>query len=225
MKKTERFFFTLKRYRWGRFIYQRAKDTFELVYELSPSTPKHLRKILSVEGKITPSECSLLFELASQVSSGCIIDIGSYRGRSTVALALGSLANGGVPVYAIDPHEPFKGICGGDFGPKDRIAFFKNVLRTDVGEVVRLVNLSSEVISKGWSREVALLWIDGDHRYEAARRDFECWEPFVVKGGLIGFHDSINPGLGPGKVIAEAMPSGKFDKIMQVDLTTVLRKL
>ena len=142
-----------------------------------------------------------------------------------MALALGSLANGGVPVYAIDPHEPFKGICGGDFGPKDRIAFFKNVLRTDVGEVVRLVNLSSEVISKGWSREVALLWIDGDHRYEAARRDFECWEPFVVKGGLIGFHDSINPGLGPGKVIAEAMPSGKFDKVMQVDLTTVLRKL
>jgi len=225
MKKLERFFFNLKRYRWGRFTYQCAKNVFELVYRLSPSTPGHLRTIMSVEGKITPAECSLLFELASQVSSGCIIDVGSYRGRSTVALALGSLASSSVPVYAIDPHESYKGIQGGDFGPKDRIAFFENVLRTGVGEIVRLINLSSEVISKGWVREVTLLWIDGDHRYEAAKRDFACWEPFVVRGGLVGFHDSTGPDTGPGRVVAGAVSSGRFENVMQVDLTTVVRKL
>lgn len=194
-------------------------------FKVSPSMPKHLKKILSVEGQISPSECLLLFDLASQVSSGCIVEIGSYRGKSTVALALGSLANSRVPIYAIEPHEPFEGVLGGDFGPKDRIKFFENILRTGVGEIVHLVNLSSEVVSKGWNKEISLLWIDGDHRYKAVKRDFVCWETFVVKGGLIAFHDSTNPNLGPSKVIAEALSNGGFKQIRQVGETIVLRKL
>ena len=191
----------------------------------SPSVPKHLKKILSVEGQISPSECLLLFHLASKVSSGCIVEIGSYRGRSTVALALGSLASSGAPVYAIEPHEPFQGVLGGNFGPKDRNEFFKNILRTGVSEIVRLVNLSSEVVSKGWNKEIALLWIDGDHRYEAVKRDFDCWEPFVFQGGLIVFHDSINLTLGPSKVISAAISSKRCKTIRQVDTTTVLEKI
>jgi hypothetical protein len=194
-------------------------------FKVSPSIPKHLKKILSVEGQISPSECLLLFDLASQVSLGCIVEIGSYRGRSTVALALGSLAKSRVPIYAIEPHESFKGVLGGDFGPKDRIEFFKNILRTGVGEIVHLVNLSSEVVSKGWDKEISLLWIDGNHRYEAVKRDFLCWEPFVVKGGLIAFHDSTNLNLGPSKVITESLYTGGFKQIQQVQLTTILRKL
>lgn len=36
------------------------------------------------------------------------------------------------------------------------------------------------------------LYIDGDHRYEGVRRDFELYGPLVRKGGLVAFHD-INP--------------------------------
>ena len=189
------------------------------------STPKHLKKILSVEGSISPSECLLLFELASQVSSGCIVEIGSYRGRSTVALALGSLQNEKVPVYAIEPHETFKGILGGDFCPNDRAYFFKNILRTGVGQIVHLINLNSEVASKGWNKDITLLFIDGDHHWEAVKRDFHCWEPFVNKDGLILFHDSLDLNLGPSKVIADAVSSGRWELIRQVDSTTVLKKV
>jgi hypothetical protein len=194
-------------------------------FKVSPSIPKHLKKILSVEGQISPSECLLLFDLASQISSGCIVEIGSYRGRSTVALALGSLANNRVPIYAIEPHEPFKGALGGDFGPKDRVVFLENILRTGVGEMVHLVNLRSEVVSKGWNKQTSLLWIDGDHRYPAVKRDFDCWEPFVVKGGLIAFHDSMNPNLGPSKIIADAISSKRFKRIRQVNTITLLKKM
>jgi len=184
-----------------------------------------MKKIFSVEGQISYSECSLLFNLASRISSGCIVEIGSYRGRSTVALASGSMTGSRVAVYAIEPHESFTGALGGVFGPQDRKEFFKNVLRTGVGEIVRLVNLPSKVVSKGWDKEIALLWIDGDHKYEAVRRDFDCWEPFVVKGGIIAFHDSKDPELGPSKVIDEAISSRKFKQICQIDETTVLEKL
>lgn len=37
------------------------------------------------------------------------------------------------------------------------------------------------------------LWIDGDHRYEGVRRDFDTFTPMVRPGGLIALHD-IRPG-------------------------------
>lgn len=33
------------------------------------------------------------------------------------------------------------------------------------------------------------LFIDGDHRYEAIKSDYEMYSPLVKKGGIIGFHD------------------------------------
>jgi hypothetical protein len=195
-----------------------------LKLKLPGLAPRHLRKMLSVEGHITSSECLLLFNLASQVSSKCIVEIGSYRGRSTVCLALGSQMNNRPPVYAIEPHEQFTGPLGGEFGPRDRCAFFTNMTRKGVCEIVRLVNLSSDAVVKGWTREVALLWIDGDHRYDFVRRDFDCWEPFVIEEGVIALHDSIDPCLGPRRVVDEVLASGKFTLIQQADSTTVLRK-
>jgi len=174
---------------------------------------------------ISPAECSLLYDLASEVSSGCIVEVGSYHGTSTVALAKGTMAGGKVPVYAIDPHEQFTGVMGWTFTPKDRIKFLENILRTRVVEIVHLINLSSEVVVKGWSEEVGLLWIDGDHRYEAVKRDFDCWTPFVSNGSSVALHDSIDPNLGPSRMVAEAIASNRFRLADQVDLTTVLEKL
>jgi len=38
-------------------------------------------------------------------------------------------------------------------------------------------------------RLVDFLFLDGDHRYEAVRRDFELYAPLVRPGGLVAFHD------------------------------------
>jgi len=184
-----------------------------------------IKELESIGGPVSDPECELLFELASKTTDGCIVEIGSYRGRSTVALALGSLAGHKAPVFAIEPHEPFVGVLGGKFGPADRSHFMTNVLAAGVTEIVRLVNLSSEVVTPGWRAPVGLLWIDGDHRYEAARRDYDCWEPFVIPGGLILFHDSLDPNLGPSRIIREISETGRFEIRQTVDLTTVLQKL
>jgi predicted O-methyltransferase YrrM len=39
------------------------------------------------------------------------------------------------------------------------------------------------------NREVDFLLIDGDHRYEGAKRDFEQYSSLVRSGGVIAFHD------------------------------------
>lgn len=36
---------------------------------------------------------------------------------------------------------------------------------------------------------IDFLFIDGDHTYEAAKKDFEMYAPLVKPGGIIGFHD------------------------------------
>jgi hypothetical protein len=186
--------------------------------------PYPLGTILSVPGPLHPAECSLLYDLSSHTQTGCIVEIGSYRGKSTVALALGSKDHHSLPVYAIDPHEFFVGYFGGKFGPQDRVVFFETMLRCNTAETVRLINLPSQEVVKGWRKPIGLLWIDGDHRYEAVKEDFERWEPFLVNGGKIAFHDSTKPDAGPTYVVAEAVATGRFELVTQVDLTTVLEK-
>jgi predicted O-methyltransferase YrrM len=191
---------------------------------LSPYVPPHLKVILSIEGQISAREAALLHDLAAKTDSGVILEIGSYRGRSTVALALGTRSGENLPVYAIDPHEPFTGALGKEFGPQDRIAFFKNILRGKVADIVRLVNLPSNEVAKSWNRPIGLLWLDGDHTYEAVRGDFDSWEPHVLKGGCVVFHDAEHPDDGPSRVIMEALESGRFEEAGKVDKTGVIRK-
>jgi predicted O-methyltransferase YrrM len=45
-------------------------------------------------------------------------------------------------------------------------------------------------------RPIDYLFIDGDHRYEAVRRDFELFTPLVRPGGIVAFHD-ISPQTTP----------------------------
>jgi predicted O-methyltransferase YrrM len=40
-------------------------------------------------------------------------------------------------------------------------------------------------------RKLDLLFIDGDHSYDGARRDFEAYTPLVRRGGIIAFHDIV----------------------------------
>jgi hypothetical protein len=175
------------------------------------------RRTHKLDGMIGDKEAVLLTRLAGEVDDGCIIEVGSYRGMSTIALAKGAR----VPVYAIEPHEEFTGVLGGSFGPDDRRAFFENLLQAGVVEKVRLVNLSSEVVAPGWQFPVGLLWIDGDHRYEAVKRDFESWEPHLR--GLVAFHDTIQPTLGSTQFVDELLAQ-EFELVEQVQGTKVLRR-
>src|SRR5215218_9929513 len=61
--------------------------------------------IADVEGYLTEQEGKLLYELAGGgTAPGVIVEIGSWKGKSTICLALGSKAGQGKIIYAIDPH-------------------------------------------------------------------------------------------------------------------------
>jgi predicted O-methyltransferase YrrM len=178
--------------------------------ELEASTACLERCFALTDGMISLEEARLLFGLARSANDGVIIEVGSYRGQSAVALACGSRAGARLPVYAIEPHESFVGVLGGRFGAPDRRAFYRVMLDTGTWDLVRLVNLSSETVTPGWTQPVALLWIDGDHRYEGVRRDFECWSRHLVPGAAVAFDDATDAKLGPWRLIEELAAERKL---------------
>jgi hypothetical protein len=99
--------------------------------------PETLSCIMMIDGAVDAAECGHLYAEARKLCEGCIVEIGAYRGRSTAALALGTLDGAHLPFYTIEPHEPFVGEYGGKFGPADRGMFFRNMLEVGIADSVR----------------------------------------------------------------------------------------
>src|SRR2546425_13048693 len=70
------------------------------------NAPQRVQALASgIDGWLADHEGRLLYELARRCTGrGVIVEIGSWKGRSTIWLASGSKAGAAVPVHAIDPH-------------------------------------------------------------------------------------------------------------------------
>ncbi len=182
----------------------------------------------SLRGGISAEEGMLLRRLARQVGRGCIVEVGSFRGKSAVALAAGARVPESGPqplVYCVEPHRPFVGLYGGEFGTEDRGAFYATMRATGAFRDVSLINLSSEQVVPGWKEPVGLLFIDGDHRYHAVKQDFECWEPHVLPGGIVAFDDATDTVSGACRLVAELLASGRYRRVDGLGKIVVLEKL
>ena len=184
---------------------------------------KDLQNILKVPGMLTQNEVEYLYRLGQlNPGKGVIVEIGSWKGKSTICLARGSMAVGGEKVYAIDPHRP---LAEEGYVEDTEAEFLTNITQAGVEtHVVPMVLTSKEAVT-GWNQPVRLLWIDGDHRYEYVKQDFLLWEPHVIEGGIIAMHDTIRK-QGPKRVLWEIVfHSNRFQQISIVDNLTAVRKV
>jgi MMP 1-O-methyltransferase len=171
--------------------------------------------IADVPGWLTDDEGEALYELARACTGkGVIVEIGSFKGKSTVCLGLGSQAGASVPIYAVDPHQ-------------ERFPEFKtNVQRAGIDELVRPVPSLSQPAADDFHEPIELLFVDGAHEYELVLEDFEKWVPKVVEGGVVAFHDTTwHPGV--RKVVAEKIYAsrGFRDVRFVIGSTTVAQKV
>jgi hypothetical protein len=186
---------------------------------------EQMEQLMSIRGAVSESEIAHLFELATQVRVGCIVEVGAFRGRATAALAMGSLAGFKAPVFVIDPHEEFVGIYGGKFGPEDRGSFFETMLKLQLYPIIRLINLSSEWLSRTWPLPVSLLWIDGDHTFEGVKRDIDCWLPKLHDEASIVFDDALDPTVGPCRIIEQLTVDPSWTRSAAIGKTvTIVRR-
>ena len=143
----------------------------------------------------------MLFNLAKNcISGGVIIEIGSWKGKSTVCLAAGSLSGPQITVYTIDIHtgsEEQRELYGKIWTYEN---LKSNIKKAGVSNIVKPIIGSSQQIAKKFTKPVGLLFIDGAHDYNSVRSDFKSWAPKLIPGGIIVFHDATNLN-GPKKVV------------------------
>lgn len=189
-----------------------------------PKGPPWLGQVMGIDGQITAQEALKLAELAAAVPAGAVtVEIGSYRGRSAAALAFGARQGNGGRVYAIDPHTEFIGPKGGHYGPPDQAALYRHLTELGVGDLVAVLSLPSTQVAQSWvERNVGLLWIDGNHRYEAVKADAVLWYPHVIAKGIIAFHDSEFPDV--ARAIDEVKREYGLTYLGRLDALTWLRK-
>ena len=179
------------------------------------------RLVKDVDGWFTDKEGMLLYNLAKRCTGrGVIVEIGSWKGKSTIWLAQGSKAGKKVKVYAIDPHigsPPLKP-NGEEIWTFDE--FKRNITAAGADDIISPIVKTSEEAVREVTEPVELIFIDGDHTYEGVKKDFELWYPKVVPGGFMVFHDSIIL-PGPKRVVGEHLFKSKnFKDVSFVKATT-----
>jgi MMP 1-O-methyltransferase len=172
--------------------------------------------IKDVPGWLSDEEGEALYELAQECTGkGVIVEIGSWKGKSTICLGLGSRAGEGVPIFAVDPHADYR---HGEFK--------ENIERAGIADLVTPLKGLSQEVADGFDQPIELLFVDGSHEEDDVRRDFEKWVPKVVDRGIVAFHDTTWHD-GPRKVVAEKIfGSHQFRDVQFVPgSTTVAQKV
>jgi predicted O-methyltransferase YrrM len=147
-----------------------------------------------VEGWLTEAQARRLHAAAAAVvPGGCVVEIGSFRGRSAIVLAGAGVAE----VVCIDPHAgsdrgPQEIAADADRGEADVRTFRANLQRAGVEGQIRHVRAFSGDALEAVAGELDVLFVDGAHRFGPAREDIVRWGDRVRPGGRMLVHDSFS---------------------------------
>ncbi len=180
----------------------------------TPRAPRaDLEAVLDgIEGWFSPEQVARVSERAAAIPvGGRIVEIGSFRGRSMVAIALS--APEGAEIVAIDPH------AGSDRGPqeiegfadeaaRDSEVFLANLEQAGVRDRVTYVRKFSHDSLDDVASPIDMLHIDGAHRFAPARDDIRRWGAKVAPGGSMLIHDSFSSVGVTAAITAQLMFSG-----------------
>lgn len=190
-----------------------------------------IRAYKKIDGWLTEREAYGLYNIASKLKSGStIVEIGSWKGKSTFCLASG-LRKG--TIYAIDPFNA-DGEAGNKetyeskIGEKPLIDQFKeNTREVHKNEnIIALQGYSQEFVNK--FSKIDLLFIDGDHSIEGCKYDFENFSKFIPKGGYIALHDFYEDRdeLGPTWVVKNLLKNNnEFRFFRQYNTLWIAKKI
>lgn len=152
-------------------------------------------RALQIEGFMSPDELNWLAEQATEHKA--IVEIGSYLGRSTRALA----DNTPGFVLAIDDWQGPRDVNV----PREQIfeRFQKNV--GDMNGKVRKQRMDySQLPELKLDFTPDMIFVDGDHEYESVKRDLQWAVANIAPGGLLCGHDLERPEV--RRAIIETLP-------------------
>ena len=149
----------------------------------------HAKQLFGIPTHMTMQERLLLFQTAVALDPGfTIVEIGSYLGASTAFLGFAALHRGGA-VHAVDP---WMNDAMGAEGERDTLGEFRKNTADFEHFITRHRGFSADVSRRG-KIPCDMLFIDGDHSYEAVLTDLHSWLPSLKPGGILAMHDVDAP--------------------------------
>jgi len=156
----------------------------------------------SVEGYLTEREIKFLFLLGvCPTANGEVLEIGSFKGKSTIVLAKAVKCINNKKVISVDP---LTSPAITDPALKDKSSvledFQNNIKFAKVEDSLEFHQMFSYELAKDWNRMIRLLWVDGDHTYLGTKVDFDLFSKFLSDGAIVAFHDVLANFDGPIRV-------------------------
>jgi len=195
-----------------------------------------------VKGFLDPEEGMRLHETAREAcrTHPCLVEIGSYCGKSTIYIGAGCREAGGT-LFSVDHHRGSEeqqpgeeyfdpDLLDPDTGGIDTFRLFRKALRqADLESTVVPVVARSETAARHWATPLGMVFIDGGHSFEAAYTDYVSWAPHLVPGGFLAIHDLFpdpaEGGQAPYRVYRLALASGLFEEVCRFKSLGVLRRV
>lgn len=176
-------------------------------------------------GWLKEEEAEFLGDLVESVANleGFFLEIGSWLGRSTVVIGKATEKLGG-QLYCIDTWNQtgWKEISKTLPNKRRRFQwekfegdaysiFWQNIKKNGLEMIVNPIISRSSDIRKKWDAPIRFIFIDGCHYYQFVKDD-SFWKKFLIKDGIIAFHDyDANAWPGVKKAVDEIMdPDKKF---------------
>lgn len=174
-------------------------DDFHLI------TEKIVNDAEGIEGFLSPDEMRFLALIAAcPKADGEVLEIGSFKGRSTFILASAARLAGQERIHAVDPliapSETDPDLGEDESSERD---LFANLERTGARASVEFHKEFSYDLAERWDSPIRLLWIDGDHTYAGTKTDLDCFLPHLSDGAIVAIHDVLHEFEGGVRVFAE----------------------
>lgn len=131
-----------------------------------------------------------------------IVIIGAGAGTSSVAI-LESRPD--AIIFSIDTIFP----TGGRYEPGEK----ENLKRSGfwfTGQVIQIIG-RSQLVGKGWPYPVDMVFVDGDHKYDAVKADILAWQDHIQPDGLFAFHDYADKTIKPKAGVKQAVDELLFE--------------
>jgi hypothetical protein len=148
------------------------------------------------------------------------VELGVFQGRTALQLAWGASQGHGAHVTGIDPWDLAGNVYDAPFTDADSRGWANHWVNSlGYSDKITLIHGFSQDVAEaadrfGIARPIGLLYVDGDHTREGARRDIELWAAHLAPGARIAVDDYGHPDWpGVGGAVDELVAEGFLEPI------------
>lgn len=153
-------------------------------------------------GAFSVSECIALFNIAINSPAGLYVELGSHKGKSSQAIALG--VNSPSKLILVEPE--FKD----EEWAREVLQRIEDVITGGV-ELSLMADYSLNVIPA--LNDISFIFIDSGFHDDMVMEEVKLLEDKIIKNGVIAFHDYKNQFTAVSRAYDYLVSTGKYDPI------------